>query len=154
MENLIIYKDRDMKVEIDQHFLQVYEKMFTNFFRLLESQHQLILGYIAEVLVCEGMAFPDTLIICSKNVYVLGKNSNIEIAKPFSIFNHGLEMISEQDNFLENLDIIKEKIIKYYGHEDFLCEFFDREFFGVRGYLCKIINEQAYILLFTYKEDE
>jgi hypothetical protein len=41
------------------------------------------------------MAVPDTLIVCSKNVYVLGKKSNIEIAKPFSIFNRGLEMISE-----------------------------------------------------------
>ena len=153
-DRLIIHQDNDMTVEIDQSFIDFYEKYYVKFFRLNPYVHRFYMGFIAEVLMDRGMASPESIMVCSQRVYVLNSEEVIELEEPFDIFNDAFRMVSLAEDFPKDGKILAQDIMDYYNSEDFYCEIFNRNIFGVRGFFSKIMDGKVYVMFFAYEDEE
>ena len=107
------------------------------------------MGLAAEAVIEKNIASPEDILVCSRKIYILEENQPIRLEKAFEMFQETLDYIVSTPDFLDHLKEIEEKINE---EGEFFCEIFDRAFYDVNGYLCKVKKGKIYLLFFTCEE--
>lgn len=153
---MIIYRDNEQEVEIDDAFHQFLLDSLPDNVMINAAESNLALSYVAKKLLKLYPEHAENLIVSSNKVYFLGEDVAFKMDSPFDLFDEAINYIGqcEQDYFLKHSkELIKDLKYIYKGF-DFLCEIFPINLFEcIRGYFCLVDDETIYIMFFGYRED-
>lgn len=149
----IIYKDDDMKIEVDSHVLNFFNSFMPKTLSINSYFLRILHGYVADTLLTKNMARETFKLSTPREVYVLKYNEGLALPEPFDYFEAAIDIIDSDVDFLEHPKFIESKVNEYYNSENFYCEIFEEPVFDVRGFLSFVDGNVVHVILFAYEED-
>lgn len=156
MDNVELYRDENLIVEIDGNFDKFVKTLIPRTEKLTEEQYNFLIDSAFNQLKMEGWNlkfFADSIFV-SSSVPISEKYKKIYLVEPFNIFEDVLDVFSIIDDF-SNKEEIKINIEDYFKEKRvrFFIDFYTNSIFCVDGMMAAEVDRKLLILFFKIDEN-
>lgn len=156
MNNVELYRDENLIVEIDGNFDKFIKTLMPKTIRLTEIQYNLLIDAAFSTLKAEGwdLKFFINSTLASSSAPISEKYKKICLVEPFNIFENVFDIFSIIDDF-SNKQEIKSNIEDYFKEMGihFSIEFYTNSNFWVDGMMAAEVDGKLLILFFKIDEN-
>ena len=155
MENIEIYRDENMIVEIDGLFNTFLKTVIIRTVKLREEQYKILLEDTLDKLREKGWDFRSFISLkASSSVPVIELNKKINLIEPFDVFECVFDLFASITDLSIKDEVIKD-LKDYYEEKEipFFIEFYDKPIFNVSGVIAAKLEKLLLISFFKMDEN-
>lgn len=153
MNRIEIYKDNEIKVEIDGAFHKILESLLIKTVKLNEFQYNLLLRIILTELRNSNFKYDNCSVAMNSAAPIIERYKPIRLIERFQTLQNAydyLSILEERDNKLEIIstldNLYKEQNIPFHMN------FFEKSVFNIDGYMVIKEDDAVLITLFVYPD--
>ena len=148
-----IYKDNEIKVEIDGAFHNYLESVFIKSVKLEQYQYNLLLHIILTELRNNGLKYEQCSIAMNSAAPIVERYKSIRLIDRFQTLQIAFDYLSVLEERNNKMEIIS-TLDNLYVEQDvpFHMNFFEKPIFGIDGYMAIKEDNAILITLFVYPD--
>lgn len=156
MENYLLYKDENTKVEIDGLFHDFLKSLKIKYVKIEKGKMDIILDYTFQKLKEADISLKDKSIVLASQSLVITKGMCPKFTEDFADLDFAFMVLSISEKPIANKEEILWIINEHYKEQNipFYIEIFNKPVFKTDGVVLFQRDTQIFITVFTFDEDE
>lgn len=153
MNRIEIYRDNEIKIEIDGLFNEILENILIKTIKLNKMQYNLLLSIILAELKNNSFNCKGCKIIMNSTAPVIEMYKSLQLIENFQILQSAFDYLSMIED-RSNKDEIISTLNDLYEEQDisFYMNFFEKPIFKINGYMVAKEDNNILISLFVYPD--
>lgn len=155
MENVEIYRDDKIIVEIDGDFNAILQSILVKTVELNRMQYHSLLEDVLKKLTKNNWDYKNCILKASSSVPIIEKNKMISLIEPFNIFEYVFDSFSTMED-RSNIEEIAESLEDFYKELNipFFINLYTEPLFNVTGVVVAKIDDMLLISFFKIDEND
>lgn len=155
MDRVEIYRDNEIKVEIDGSFHDFIQSFIIKTIKLNNPQYHSLIESALDILQTNNIKYRGCVVKVSSSAPIIEYNKRLSLIEPFTIFEATFDLLTlleDWNNFYE----IKNLIIQYYEEKEipFYIEKFKNPIYNIYGFMAAKYKNELLICFFSIDEHE
>lgn len=155
MENVEIYRDDKIIVEIDGDFNAILQSILVKTVELNRMQYHSLLEDVLKKLTKNNWDYKNCILKASSSVPIIEKNKMISLIEPFNVFEYVFDSFSTMED-RSNIEEIVESLEDFYKELNipFFINLYAEPLFNVTGVVVAKIDDMLLISFFKIDEND